>query len=1124
MIRRLLFFFLFIGVTKLCAQQNSTEFRTKNISVLKDTIQIDTVSINPANFKVFSAKKKEVNLNEYQVDFSKAELIISKNKYPKIRVEYYRFPDFITQIYAPFDKRLIVPNNTNTGELYSATTNKKKSDIKLFDGLKAQGFIVRGITSGNNQNAVTNSSLDLSIEGKLSKNVGIRANIFDTNFPLQQDGYSQNITDFDRIFIELFSDQWKLQAGDISLTNKTAYFLKFNKQVSGLQVNATIKNKVKVAASGAIVRGKFSNYNFVGVEGNQGPYKIFGPNNQASLIIIQGSDRVFVNGKQLSRGETKDYIIDYNLAEIVFNTTFPITNDMRIKVEFQFSENSFNRFITYDEAHFKNDKFSVSGYFYSENDAKNQPVEQSLSTDQEAILANAGNDVALMTSESAFLDTFSAARIQYKKVTIGTASVFEYTTEETDEVYTVSFRNVGTNLGSYIIDSTIAIGTIYRYVGEGLGTFEPEVLLVAPEKTQIGVLNVAYHPSVKTTLTTELALSNNDANLFSTIDDDENKGTAAIFNWKQVLSDKKIQLVSTIDYKFIDANFSTVERFQNVEFNRDWNLINPTGNQQQIGTQISLKNSKGFVSYAFNHLSFSDNFNGNKHVITSKLTSNKTHFTFDGSFLSNSSLSEKSNFRRINSTVEHSLGKPWLGAFIDFETNDRKDAVTKAKISTSHQFKEYEAYLGIGDSTKTYVKFGVNYRENDSIKSETFTQINNRKTGYIKSKLIANKSTNLSLYANYRITQNRFVNNEKALNSKIVYNQRLFKNFLNFGTTYETTSGNTAQQDFVYVETEIGQGFYTWIDYNGDGVQDFDEFEIAQFQDQANYLRVALPNISFLATQTVKLKQTFTIHPLQWATKKGFKKAASHFYNQTYVTVENEQNNIANSFNLNPFNLEEDRLIGLQYNLRNSFYFNRGRQKYSTTYTYAESSNKQQFNIGNQENNTFIHQVDFQHKLSDFWLLDTKGTIGETELKTANLTNRNYRITAKEILPKLTFLYHKDHRLSLFYQWKQKENQLEEFELLKQQKMGVDYFFISRKKNQISANFTMFLNDFSGDENTPVGYQMLEGLQPGKNYTWNFLFNQKLNRTLQLSLNYLGRKSEAAATIHTGMVQLKALF
>jgi hypothetical protein len=101
---------------------------------------------------------------------------------------------------------------------------------------------------------------------------------------------------------------------------------------------------------------------------------------------------------------------------------------------------------------------------------------------------------------------------------------------------------------------------------------------------------------------------------------------------------------------------------------------------------------------------------------------------------------------------------------------------------------------------------------------------------------------------------------------------------------------------------------------------------------------------------------------------------------------------------------------------------------------------------------------------------------------------------------------------------------LQDFETLQQQKIGLEYFYISKKKNQISASINVFLNDFIGDTNTPVAYQMLEGLQAGKNYTWNLLFNQKLNTFLNLNLSYLGRKSEGSKTIHTGSVQLRALF
>jgi hypothetical protein len=1123
--KQILFLLLVLVGFSIQSQTISKDFRSKIIEVTKDSIQLDSFAINSQRFKVFDISKKRISSAAFKVDFSKALLIINSKKYQTITVEYFRLPDFITKVYTPFDEKLILKNEANNGVLYSLTTNKKAVEVNLFEGLQTRGFISRGITSGNNQNAVTNAALDLEISGKLSKDVTLRANIFDTNIPVQENGYSQNITDFDRIFIEMFSKNWRVKAGDISLQNNKSYFLPFKKQVSGLEVEATISDHLKVAASGAVVRGKFNTFTFTAAEGNQGPYKIYGTNNEASILMIEGSESVYVNGAKIKRGENEDYTINYNLSEISFNTTFPITNDMRMRVEFQFSNRNYTRFITYDEVSYESDKFNISGYFYSENDAKNQPLQQSLSIEQKQILANAGNNSDAMVSESAFLDAFNENRIQYKKVTNGAVENFEFSTTETDELYNVTFTNVGANNGDYTLDRTIAIGNIFVFTGVNQGDYQPIVKLVAPTKTQIFVVKSDYNPTEKTQINSEIAISNNDANLFSNLDDTENKAIAAKVDWQQVLIDKKWQLKSNINYEFVQNNFKTIQRWESVEFNRDWNILTNNATKKYFQSELSLQNkTDDFVLYRFNNLNYTNVFNGVKHEIKSRLKVENTSFFVNGSLLENTSTLEDNSFFRAKAKAEHSLKKSWLGTFINFETNSRKDINTQDFVNTSHRFKEYEGYVGLGDSTKIFAKIGFNYRNNDSIKSNQFAEINNRKTFYIKSKLVKNKNTNLSVFANYRITKNNFSEDEKALNSRIVFNQKMFTNFINLSTIYETSSGNVARQDYIYIRTEPGLGFYTWIDYNNDGIQNFNEFEIAQFQDQANYLRLPKPNLSYLATQRAKWKQSLTINPRNWSSKTGTKKLISYFYNQSFLSVENEQERTGNSFQLNPFNFDENSLIGLNLSFRNSLYFNKDLQNNSMTFTYGDSKIKQQYFIGSQENKIKVHQIDYAHKFATFWLIDLMGKSAKNTLETENFINRNYEIDTKEIQPKISFLYHKNNRFSVFYHYKNKQNRLGNFEVLQQQKIGVDYFYISKKKNQISANVNVFLNDFTGSSNTPVAYQMLEGLQAGKNYTWSLLFNQKLNSFLNLNLNYLGRKSENSKTIHTGNVQLKAIF
>jgi len=63
-----------------------------------------------------------------------------------------------------------------------------------------------------------------------------------------------------------------------------------------------------------------------------------------------------------------------------------------------------------------------------------------------------------------------------------------------------------------------------------------------------------------------------------------------------------------------------------------------------------------------------------------------------------------------------------------------------------------------------------------------------------------------------------------------------------------------------------------WNDYNGNGIQELQEFEIAPFPDQAKYVRVFLPNQIFIKTHQNKFSESININPNQWHNEEGLKK------------------------------------------------------------------------------------------------------------------------------------------------------------------------------------------------------------------------------------------------------------
>jgi len=556
--------FLWIGlffVSGILAQETQAPYKSKKIVASKDTIVLENVSINKAFFKILDKNGTEIDSSNYNVDFKSGQLFFNENFTSKdtLEVKYLTFPEFLTKTYSIYDDNKVVPNEA--GQLFTIK-NPNKSTFRPFDGLNTNGSITRGVTVGNNQNTVVNSNLDLQITGKLSDKVSLRASIQDSNIPLQDGGYSQKLDEFDQIFIELFSNKWNIRAGDLFLENRKASFLNFNKKVQGISSRFSFgsdENKTDIFASAALVRGQYARSQFTGQEGNQGPYKLRGNNGELYVLVISGSERVFVNGILLTRGENNDYIIDYNAGEVIFTSLFPITSEMRINVEYQYTDRNYTRFVTYAGATHETEKWNIGGFLYSENDVKNQPLQQNLSEDQIAVLQNAGDDLSLMNAPSAYLDSYSENKVLYKKVIVSGIEVFEYSNNPDDELYNVRFSLVGTNQGNYILANNQAIGKIYEYIepiaGIPQGNYEPIVRLISPTKIQIATVLGGYNPSEKTKIDFEIGVSNNDLNLYSDLDDNNNNGIAGKINAKQRLLTQKTTIDGFADFQFIQQDF-----------------------------------------------------------------------------------------------------------------------------------------------------------------------------------------------------------------------------------------------------------------------------------------------------------------------------------------------------------------------------------------------------------------------------------------------------------------------------------------------------------------------------------------------------------------------------------------
>ena len=299
-------------------------------------------------------------------------------------------------------------------------------------------------------------------------------------------------------------------------------------------------------------------------------------------------------------------------------------------------------------------------------------------------------------------------------------------------------------------------------------------------------------------------------------------------------------------------------------------------------------------------------------------------------------------------------------------------------------------------------------------------------------------NTDLALFVNYRKVKNVNVSDDSSLNARLSYRQKIFGDFIGLQTLIETQSGTLPQQEFSYVEVEPGKGFYEWIDFNNNGIQELDEFVVAKFQDKAIYVRVLLPTISFVKTNQNKWSQSLNLQASSWRNKQGFKKVLSHFANQTYFLIDVKTKRDKEEFSISPFAADDEDLLGLDQNFKNSFFFNRGLQRFSFVYSYLHFRKKTIYTFGDQDVTLKTHQFQFIHKVGSYWLLDLGAGLNYNKSNSISFANRNYDLDNLTLNPKISYLYNQNTRLEFFYNFKDKKNKMLDMETLQMHLLGIN--------------------------------------------------------------------------------------
>ena len=456
-----------------------------------------------------------------------------------IRVTFRDFFYGVPKIYSLYPKTYLDRYDTaQKSDSFASRVAPPQREEKI----SVSGYKSIGVSVGNFGQVNLEQGLDVQIGGEIKPQTTVKAHLSDKGSSL--DGQTREISDFDMIYLALDNPSYHAVAGDQYVAWPFKGLLSGQKKIKGLSANyAPCKMPFSLGAFGALAGGKVSIETKQGKTGVQGPYYLSGNRERDFIQLVTGTVKVRLNGHELEEGAERDFIVDYELGTITFTPKNLIKNEDLIRIEYEYKLFNYQRILFGTTAAVapSDSSFSVQGVFWSESDNKNNPIDLTLTNSEISTLQRAGDHLPYASTAKPVHPNDVASESQfyplYRKNNGGNDTFFVYTPFDRDHpdsvlgYYYVWFRQIKTGeKGDYNLLFTDLRGPVYVYAGKDSGTYTDLQLLPAPGARRSGEIKAEVKRR-GLTATLNVAGQDIDLNLFSPLDDKNNRASATNFTF-----------------------------------------------------------------------------------------------------------------------------------------------------------------------------------------------------------------------------------------------------------------------------------------------------------------------------------------------------------------------------------------------------------------------------------------------------------------------------------------------------------------------------------------------------------------------------------------------------------------
>lgn len=1037
---------------------------------------------------------------------------------------------------------------------------QRGDDVIQSKSLHYNGSLTRGFSLGNAQSLVLNSKFDMQLEGDIGNGIKIRAAITDDNIPIQPEGNTQVLQEFDRVFIELSKNNTSVVAGDYTINRPESYFMNYLKKLKGIGINneTRYKNKtIKSAGNVASSRGKFSRQTLATKEGNQGPYKINGNNNERFIIILSGTEKIYFNGELLKRGFDLDYAIDYNLAEITFSPNRLIAKETRVIVEFEYTDLNYFRTLYTANTSYQSDKTKIVFNFYSEQDSKKSTGQIELDSTSINLLEGAG-DVSTNYNILSIrkLEQDNADNIKYELLpnpnypNDKNQFYLQYTSDVNKELYTANFTEVGANKGSYSIDVSQGLnGRVYKFVGENKGNYEPFNQLVPPESKQMTNVLIEHHFGKYGKFTSDVSMSNFDKNKFSVIDDGDNVGFASYIKFenakifkhkaKDSINQDSTMMSYGVSMESLNKFFNILNQYRSAEFYRDWNYRSAPLNYENIlSAKLGFQRNQNNFNATLNNFQTGNGFKGNRLIVDVHYQKKGFKLTAYPSFTQTKTNLYKSNFIRPNFIASQQFKKLdniIIGVSLEAEKNTRDILLDNSFDSTSYGFYYTKAFISTNAERDVSLRFSFNKREDQYSNKKKLVPAIDIKEYELGSIWQVPKISNLDVSVklrDFKVVNESLVRNDKSkltLLSNINHSLSILNRGILTNTIYQVNSGQEPKLEYVYQKVENLRGDYVYIGPDTVAVKNINDFKYDPSNPLASYVRFVVPNNEFITTNNLLFNQSLRIDPVQFIKKdslplSSLQKFVTRFSSLSNLKLSNKLSGNTASFDFFNFNTNDTSLIAYNKSVNTSLFFNRGNPKYDLSFIHNNQGVKNNQINGFEERENLDNEWKVRYnflKNTDLFLSFNEG---EKNFNNLLYADRNFQIDYKRYNAEISFRYSTKLRIAGKYTHGNSQQQINDKERALKNELTLSINKRSANASNIDVNLSFVKIKYEGETNSLIAYDLLDGLKGGDNYLWSVHFTRRLSKLIDLIVSYEGRKTGSNSVVNVARMEAKANF